>query len=74
MMRDWLLQKRLDLKLTQEEVADKAGIARTTYASIEQGFRNPSVNVSKRISQVLLFEWIIFFEEKCHESCKNNSA
>ncbi|MBP3950302.1 helix-turn-helix transcriptional regulator [Bacillus sp. YZJH907-2] len=73
-MRNWLLQRRLDLKLTQEDVATNADIARTTYASIEQGLRNPSVPVAKRIGAVLEFNWTIFFEDKCHESCNVNSA
>lgn len=35
-MRDWLLKLRIKNKMTQEEVAVKAEISRTTYASIEQ--------------------------------------
>ncbi|WP_062052400.1 helix-turn-helix transcriptional regulator [Bacillus sp. JCM 19034] len=73
-MRKWLLQKRTDLKFTQEDVADKAGIARTTYASIEQGLRNPSVAVAKKIGTVLDFEWTIFFEQECHESCHETQS
>lgn len=58
--RDWLKHKRLSKGLTQKGVADKAGIARTTYASIEQGERNAGVPTAKAISQVLDFHWTIF--------------
>ncbi|MBN6889806.1 putative transcriptional regulator [Cytobacillus horneckiae] len=61
--RDWLLDKRKSLNLTQEQVANKAGIARTTFASIEKGERNPSVLNAKRIAKVLNFNWTIFFED-----------
>lgn len=62
--RRWLLDIRKSLNLTQEQVASKAGIARTTFASIEKGERNPSVSNAKKIANVLNFNWTIFFEEK----------
>lgn len=70
----WLVEMRNKLKLTQEEVANRAGIARTTYAMIEQGKRKPSVTVAKRIAKVLEVEWTIFFEDQCHESCNKTTA
>ena len=57
-MRDWLLKN----KMTQEEVAVKAEISRTTYASIEQGRRRPSVESAMRIASILGFDWTLFFE------------
>lgn len=68
-MREWLISKRNKLSLTQEKVASKAGIARTTYAMIEQNNRTPSVNVAKRIAKVLDVDWTLFFEDKCHVMC-----
>ena len=67
-MREWLVTLRNNVELTQGEVAISAGIARTTYAMIEQGKRNPSVAAAKNIAGVLKFEWTLFFENKCHES------
>lgn len=61
-MRDWLLKLRIKNKMTQEEVAIKAEISRTTYASIEQGRRRPSVESAMRIASILDFDWTIFFE------------
>lgn len=46
--------------LTQQDVAELADVERTTYASIEQGRRNPSVVNAMRIASVLDFEWTIF--------------
>lgn len=72
-MRQWLKQKRQPAGLTQEKVADKAGIARTTYAMIEQGERDPSVQVAKKIAYVLNFKWTLFFEDEIHVSCKKQN-
>lgn len=68
-MRLWLVEKRNEKSLTQEQVAKKSRIARTTYAMIEQEKRHPSVPVAKRIATVLDFDWTLFFEEICHETC-----
>ncbi|WP_342512841.1 helix-turn-helix transcriptional regulator [Sporosarcina sp. FSL K6-1522] len=70
-MREWLKDKRLGAGLTQEQVAMKSGIARTTYAMYEQGERNPSVGVAVSIADVLKFKWTIFFEDKVHEVRKS---
>ncbi|AVU84843.1 helix-turn-helix transcriptional regulator [Listeria monocytogenes] len=67
-MKSWLKELREQKAYTQEEVAKKAGIERTTYASIEQGRRNPSVSKAIRIASVLDFDWTIFFDEKLRES------
>lgn len=71
-MREWLKEKRLNAGLTQEQVAMKSGIARTTYAMYEQGERNPSVGAAMSIANVLKFKWTLFFEGEVHEvrNCK----
>ncbi|WP_347566882.1 helix-turn-helix transcriptional regulator [Bacillus sp. A1(2020)] len=53
--RNWLKHIRLSKGLTQKEVANKANIARTTYASIEQGERNARVPTAK----LSLMFWIL---------------
>lgn len=65
--REWLKKIRLQKALTQQDVADKANIRRAYYTMIEQGNRNPSVNVAKSIANVLDIDWTIFFEHKCNE-------
>lgn len=67
--RNWLLDYRVNKELTQEDVAKDAGISRTTYAMIETGNRNPSVQVAKRIASTLGFDWTLFFENQIHEMC-----
>lgn len=69
-MREWLEVLRNGAGLTQEEVAISSNIARTTYAMIEQGKREPSVKVAKNIAKTLHFNWTIFFENKLHVSCR----
>lgn len=59
-MRIWLKKIREENGLTQQDVAELADVERTTYASIEQGRRNPSVVNAMRIASVLDFEWTIF--------------
>lgn len=67
-MRQWLLDIRKGFELTQEQVAEKADIARQTYSMIETGERNPSVKNAKKIADALGFQWTLFFEDKCHDT------
>jgi putative transcriptional regulator len=64
-----LIQERKKKSMTQQNVAVKAKIARTTYAMIESGERNATVPNAKKISKVLGLDWTIFFEDVCHDSC-----
>ena len=48
-----LREKREEKKLTQEGLADLAGIHRTYIAGIERGFRNPSLKNIIRLSKAL---------------------
>ena len=68
MPRKWLKKVRNEKGLTQQDVADSGGFARTYYTMVEQGKRTPSVDVAKSIARVLGFEWTIFFEDECNES------
>ena len=61
-MREWLKKKRENNGLTQEDVASKVGIQRAYYTMIENGNRNPSVDVAKKIANVIGFKWTLFFE------------
>lgn len=66
-MRKWLKDKRDKIGLTHIEVANESGIQRAYYTMIENGTRNPSVEVAKKIAKVIGFEWTIFFENNCNE-------
>ena len=61
-MRDWLYQKRTQLKLTQNDVALKCSFSRNFYNMIELGKRNPSPKIAKKIAKILNFDWTLFFE------------
>lgn len=72
-MRNWLIKLRANLNMTQADVAEKSGMKRTSYASIEQGRRRPSIENAMRIAKVLGFEWTIFFEKEVREMTRNDS-
>jgi len=57
--RLWLIKYRGDL--TQQQVANKAGISRSYYAELESGNKNPGVETAKKLGGVLMFDWTIFF-------------
>ncbi len=59
------------LAMTQAQVARKSNVSRAFYCEIELGTKNPSVESAKRISKVLGFEWVLFFENKCRETQQN---
>ncbi|EHF3563930.1 helix-turn-helix transcriptional regulator [Enterococcus faecalis] len=61
-MREWLVDSRLKNKLTQEQVAERADIERSYYNMIERGKRRPSVEIAKKIANVLSIDWTIFFK------------
>lgn len=67
-MRTWLKNLREEKGLTQLELAELSNVERTTYSSIEQGRRNPSVANAMRIAEVLNVEWTIFFDPKVRDS------
>lgn len=62
----FLITKREKLGFSQQDVIEKTGsiITRQYYGMIEKGERRPSVDVAKKISEVLGIDWTIFFEIK----------
>lgn len=48
-----LRKARTDKGLTQEEVADKAGISKNHYAQIERAEKNPTVSTFKSIAKAI---------------------
>lgn len=72
-----LTEKRTKLGYTHQEVVDlsEAGITRQYYGMIEKGERRPSVDVAKKLGNLLGINWTIFFEIKCnHRLLNKNSA
>lgn len=66
-MTEWLKEKRVSKGYTQESLANKAGIAKTTYASYEQGQRNPSIENAKVLGSLLDIPWTLFFADRVRE-------
>lgn len=52
-MRKKLKEIRITKKLTQEEMACRVGLLRTSYTNIETGMKNPSETVAQKITEVL---------------------
>ena len=48
-----LREARKSTGMTQKEVAEKVGVARSTYALYETGERSPDVEVVKKLAEVL---------------------
>lgn len=70
----WLKELRLQIGMTQNEVAEKSGVERAYYTMIELGSRNPSVEVAKKIAHTLGFNWTIFFDNGCNETKHNQKV
>lgn len=58
-----LREARTKMNMTQQELADKVGVVRQTISMIEQGVNKPSIELAKRIGEVLKIKWYLFFKE-----------
>ncbi|KSW07142.1 transcriptional regulator [Bacillus velezensis] len=71
---------RVDKRLKQQEVADKLGIARTTYASYEQGKREPDHETLIKISDFFCvsIDYLLrgqeYYQDKAKELRKQNDV
>lgn len=73
-MRDKLKKIRLEHNLTQEMVADKAKIKRSTYTNIELGNADPSFKTAVAIKKALNYEGDdIFFTNNVNKRNKNSA-
>ena len=55
-VRRALRERRIELGLTQQQVADTAGISRSSYVNIENGARNPRLSAAVGIKQALDYQ------------------
>lgn len=68
-MRVKLKKVRNEKDLTQQEVADRAGIERSYYTNIELGSKNPSLKTALKIKQALsYYEDDLFFNDECFDT------
>jgi len=63
-MRHWLKELRLRKKMTQSQVAEGVGVTTQHYNYIENGERNPSPEIAKKIADILGFKkhWYKLFD------------
>ncbi|MED4581833.1 helix-turn-helix transcriptional regulator [Brevibacillus choshinensis] len=65
---DQLIDARLELGLTQEQLAIKAGLSRAMLSNIERGYTLPSLRVAHRIALVLNYSIeYLFFNKNAHK-------
>ena len=57
-----LKELRNEKGYTQEELASKCDVLRTTISMIENGVNKPSVELAKRLGEVFDIDWKGFFE------------
>ena len=55
--------QRAIIGLTQEQLAETAGISRTHVTRIERGNIKPSIRVAKRLATVLNVDWRDFYDD-----------
>lgn len=58
-----LKEVRKSKGFTQEELAAKCDVQRTTVTMIETGENLPSVQLAKKLAEVLEIDWTEFFNE-----------
>lgn len=71
---DVIQSRRKYLGLSQDEIASKLNVSRQYYNSIENSRRTPSVELAKKISELLGLEWTIFFEHEVNEQATKKEA
>lgn len=49
-------------RISQGELAERAGVSRVTISNIETGRHTISIEVAKKLAAALDIEWTIFFD------------
>jgi transcriptional regulator with XRE-family HTH domain len=62
--REWLLQARKKLGLSTQGIAETLGISPTHYNDIENGKRNPSIELSIKMADYLQVPVLKFLRER----------
>lgn len=71
-MRKLMRERRQQLNLSQQEVADRAGLTRQNYSSIERGRTEPNLDQMTAIAKVLkVYPEINFFKKNCDDTYQN---
>lgn len=67
-MNNQLKKYRLENKLTQQVLADRIGINKTTYSNFETGARNPSLRAALKIQKITGIPVETLFGEESDDS------
>lgn len=60
--KELVRRKRMEKKLTQQKLADKLFVSRTTISMIESDEKyTPSTHLAKALGEELNFDWTLFF-------------
>lgn len=73
-MRDWLIEIREKLGVSQYKAAEMCGISQSYISAIELGTRNVPVPTAKKIAAAFEFDWQRFYEDEDTPSGCSNSA
>lgn len=60
--RKWLVERREEKGYSQTSIAKELNITQQAYNYIENNQRNPSVELAKKIADILNFSWTKFYE------------
>lgn len=63
MKREWLIAYREAKGLSQQEVADAAGVTQMMISNIENGVRRPSPKLAMALARIFKFDWTRFYEK-----------
>jgi len=58
-----LKELRTSKGFSQQELATKCDVIRQTISNIECGLSKPSIELAKKLGEVLEVDWTLFFEE-----------
>ena len=58
-----LKELRTNAKMTQQELADKIGVRRSTIAMIETDKNSITISMAKKLAEVFNIRWTNFFNE-----------
>lgn len=70
MLRNRVRQARINLQMTQEELADRIGVTRQTIGLIEKEQYNPTITLCLHLSEVLSqpLDVLFWMEDQKHET------
>lgn len=57
----FLKKRRIELGITQKQIATICEIKQGYYSQIENGIRKPSVKLAKKLANLLKLDWTEFF-------------